>query len=191
MMRSNKPSRPAERPSFMTPQRILAAASMSVAVIFSSGTALTQTVSGLAEANDALEEAPWNNRLLVVCTSDAVEDGVGDPPLMTMQYEAMLDDVEGFLARDLILVWVSPESITSWKPVPHTRDEMVATLLIGSHNDDPTALREQVGCLEADDEVTLIGKDTGIKRVWKGGAPTQEVFAAIDAMPMRRREMRD
>ena len=191
MMSGNKPHRSAERHSFMTPQRILAAASVSAAVVFSSGMAHTQTVSGLAEANDALETAPWNNRLLVVCTSAAAEDGVADPPLMTAQYEAMLDDVEGFLERDLILVWVSPEYIISWKPVPNTRDDMVATLLVGSHNDDPTGLREQVGCFEPDDEVTLIGKDTGIKQVWKGDAPTQEVFAAIDAMPMRQREMRD
>ncbi|MEQ9315966.1 MAG: DUF4174 domain-containing protein, partial [Henriciella sp.] len=135
---------------------------------------------GLAEAPSALKNAAGNYRLLVVCTADAAEDGIGDPPLMSAQYDSMQDNAAGYADRDLVLVWLSPTSILSWQPVFRSRDKNWVTVLISSVEGDPAGLRPKTGCDEVTDEVTLIGKDTGVKRVWQGLAPTEDVFAAID-----------
>ena len=54
---------------------------------------------GLAEERNALLDAQWNNRLVVVCTED---DGLTDPPLMTAQYDEAIKDWPGYIERDLI-----------------------------------------------------------------------------------------
>ena len=38
--------------------------------------------------------------------------------------------------------------------------------------------------------VVLVGKDGGVKSVWREPVEARRIFAAIDAMPMRREEMR-
>ena len=39
--------------------------------------------------------------------------------------------------------------------------------------------------------ISLIGKDGGVKNEWREPATPTEVFSLIDAMPMRREEMRE
>ncbi len=52
-------------------------------------------------------------------------------------------------------------------------------------------MREGLG-VEADETaILLVGKDGGVKRRWSGAVAPGEVFALVDAMPMRRREMRE
>ncbi|MGR3359827.1 MAG: DUF4174 domain-containing protein [Paracoccus sp. (in: a-proteobacteria)] len=46
-------------------------------------------------------------------------------------------------------------------------------------------LRDQAGSGFA---VLLIGKDGGVKRIWHEPVDPEDIFALIDAMPMRRRE---
>ena len=52
------------------------------------------------------------------------------------------------------------------------------------------ALREALGLPDHGFAVVLVGKDGSPKRVWHVPVEPARVFALIDAMPMRRREMR-
>ena len=47
---------------------------------------------------------------------------------------------------------------------------------------------EGIGDLMAGFAVVLIGKDGGIKQVWRDPVAPDDIFAVIDAMPMRQRE---
>mgnify|MGYP003700830331 CR=1 FL=1 len=170
-------------------RRLFAATCAGVLVAVGFGNAQTVTDSG--KEPDALENAPWNNRLLVVCDADFAADGESDPPFTFAHYQAMQANLEGYIDRDLILVWLTPSSITSWTPLTADREGMKAALRIQIHDDDTTNLRDRLSCKQVTNQVTLVGKDSGVKRVWNGEAPIEEVFAAIDAMPMRQREMRD
>ncbi len=51
-------------------------------------------------------------------------------------------------------------------------------------------LREHLGVVEEDHLLILIGKDGGIKRRTSLDTNLREIFQQIDAMPMRREEMR-
>ena len=51
------------------------------------------------------------------------------------------------------------------------------------------ALRRALGIADHGFAVVLVGKDGTVKEVWHAPVDPRRVFALIDAMPMRRREM--
>ena len=51
-------------------------------------------------------------------------------------------------------------------------------------------LREALGVAERGFAVVLVGKDGSVKHVWHDTVDPGRIFTLIDAMPMRRREMR-
>ncbi|MEL7108146.1 MAG: DUF4174 domain-containing protein [Pseudomonadota bacterium] len=147
--------------------------------------AATAQSVGLAEAKNPLLKAQWNHRLVIVCEAD---DGVTDPVLATAQYEAAFEDWPGYIERDLILVWVSQDDIMTWYPKPHRFK--AATLLIGYYDTDETNLRGRTGCDADTNFVALIGKDGDVKAKSASIISNNDLFALIDAMPMRLQEMR-
>lgn len=155
-----------------------------LAVLVSPIAAIAQSV-GLAEADNPLLKAQWNHRLVIVCEAD---DGKTEPLLTTAQYEAAFQDWPGYIERDLILVWVSQTEIMTWFPQPHAVKD--ATLLIGLYDTDETDLRGRTGCDAETDFVALIGKDGDVKAKSKSILSNTDLFARIDAMPMRVQEMR-
>ena len=52
------------------------------------------------------------------------------------------------------------------------------------------ALRGTLGVAEHGFAVVLVGKDGGVKKTWREPVGSEAIFAIIDAMPMRREEMR-
>ncbi len=56
---------------------------------------------------------------------------------------------------------------------------------------DAAGLRDASGIEAGRFAVVLVGKDGGEKARWSGPVSEREVFARVDAMPMRRREMRE
>lgn len=54
-----------------------------------------------------------------------------------------------------------------------------------------TGLRQHLGLARDDISVLLLGKDGGVKLRRSAAIPPGELFETIDAMPMRRREMKD
>ena len=52
-------------------------------------------------------------------------------------------------------------------------------------------LRRQLGVKETGFAVVLVGKDGGVKKVWREPVDPKQIFIIIDSMPMRREEMKD
>ncbi len=52
------------------------------------------------------------------------------------------------------------------------------------------ALRRRLAIADAGFAVVLVGKDGEVKKVWRDVVEPRQLFALIDAMPMRREEMR-
>lgn len=138
----------------------------------------------LTEMDNPLDGALWKNRLLVVC----VEAGAAiDAPIMQAQYDSA--DWAEYLDRELILVWAAQNELFSWTPLQQPDGRLaVATSLT---DEDKTNLRARIRCTGEAEFTALVGKDGDLKRTWDGPAPNAEIFAAIDAMPMRRWEMQE
>ena len=51
-------------------------------------------------------------------------------------------------------------------------------------------LRMDLGVTRKGFAVVLVGKDGGVKKVWRDRVNPRQIFTIIDQMPMRRREMR-
>ena len=58
------------------------------------------------------------------------------------------------------------------------------------NNDGVTELRDRLRLAATEFQVLLIGKDGGVKARYKEPPLLAEVFALVDGMPMRRREIR-
>ncbi len=52
-------------------------------------------------------------------------------------------------------------------------------------------MREELGLGGRETVILLVGKDGGVKERWSEAVAPEKVFALIDAMPMRQREMRE
>ncbi|MEL6856796.1 MAG: DUF4174 domain-containing protein [Pseudomonadota bacterium] len=139
---------------------------------------------GLAEADNPLLEAQWTYRLVVVC---GAETKPSEPTLLDQQYAQASWDWPGYIDRDMILVWISPEDIMTWHPKPNA--VKAATLMIGLAETDDTHLRQRTACTADNDFVALIGKDGEVKARSDRAMPNQDLFALIDAMPMRQQEL--
>ena len=53
-----------------------------------------------------------------------------------------------------------------------------------------SALRKTLGVSEHGFAVVLVGKDGSVKKIWRDPVDPKQIFTVIDAMPMRRQEMR-
>lgn len=75
-----------------------------------------------------------------------------------------------------------------------TSRDLVVIEVVGPHADDPrvdgAALRHVYGVSDADFAAILIGKDGGVKLRTAAPLSGDRLFASIDAMPMRRDELR-
>ena len=52
------------------------------------------------------------------------------------------------------------------------------------------SLRRQLGIKESGFAVVLVGKDGGVKSVWREPVDPKQIFTVIDRMPMRQDEMK-
>jgi len=128
--------------------------------------ACTPTSSVAANGGVTLDSLQWKHRVLLLPPSgkeSSPADWLADPNALT--------------DRDLILFREHDGAYLQWFPKPPS----------------PTALNLSAGMRKrVQGQVTLIGKDGGVKRQWDAETsklPTA-VFALIDSMPMRQREMR-
>lgn len=119
-----------------------------------------------AVAAVTLDDHAWKHRVLLAFApddNDALE-----------AHRAQWHDVAGIEERDMVLFEIVGDAV--WAD--------------GERRGHARALRERFGPDEGALTVVLIGKDGGEKMRGPGLAP-QDVFATIDAMPMRQREMRE
>jgi hypothetical protein len=109
---------------------------------------------------DPLARYRWNARVLVVFAV-----GEGDPQL-ARQRDLLAGARHGVTERDLVVL----EAIGS--------------------SSEAERLRRQLGVPGAQFRAVLVGKDGGAKLTETAAIAPDRLFATIDAMPMRRQEMR-
>ena len=112
----------------------------------------------------------WKNRLLLVFASSTAEES----------YEEQLRLLEGpeseFEERDLL---------------PGFFHEVGKLAGVSVPQEDVAKVRERFSIDPDGFVVLLVGKDGGEKFRAEEPVPAEEIFRRIDAMPMRRREMRE
>ncbi|MEL6373870.1 MAG: DUF4174 domain-containing protein [Pseudomonadota bacterium] len=111
----------------------------------------------------------WKNRPLVIF-APSVND-----PRAQRQRAIVRVHRRGFLERDMVVLLVTPASVTTLIGRPPA---LSARQLRARFSAKPGAFR-----------VVLVGKDGGAKRASAQPFSARTLFATIDAMPMRRREM--
>ncbi len=125
------------------------------------GLSLAILGTAAAAGDDPLAASRWTSRVLVVSAP-----GPDDPGLRAQR--AALGSVRGGLAeRDLKVI----EAI--------------------GHGAEAATLRRRFNLPEDAFRAVLVGKDGGAKLTASEPIPPQTLFATIDAMPMRRDEMRE
>jgi len=112
----------------------------------------------------------WKMRPLVVF---AESDG---SPLLAEQREIVARNRSDLNKRDVVVVWVVGRTLsTELGPPPSS---------------NATSLRARYNVSDGEFRAVLVGKDGGEKLSSSKPLAAEKLFATIDAMPMRRDEMR-
>lgn len=139
-------------------------------------------------ANDApLQPYQWDKRILLIFYNQGNDDReIAVAPRWNLEKSAYYQYKTGILDRDMLVLFVT--------------EQLVDPLLLERQDINWNKLPSQTALhnayapeFEKGQIYTsfLIGKDGLIKQSWDKLAPMKEVFARIDTMPMRQREMRD
>jgi len=120
------------------------------------------------------------DRILVLCSLNNVDE------------EALREFYESvrwseFSERDLTLIEISKGMVSSVLGISLKNSSRWVNA--ARHHDYGDKLRKRANC-DGDLEFVLIGKDTGVKMRWTNDFTQEDLFSRIDAMPMRRFEMR-
>lgn len=128
------------------------------------------TLALLATAAQAMSNYRWKKRPLVVfAESDA-------NALLAEQRRIVAHNRTGLNKRDVVVVWIVGRNIsTELGPLPSS---------------NATALRARFDVGDAEFRAILVGKDSGEKLSSSKPIDADTLFSTIDAMPMRREEMR-
>lgn len=120
------------------------------------------------------------DRVLTLCVTEIYDD----EDLMQFYDNLKWDE---FSSRHLTVVEISRNTVQS--VIIDNRANVKEGVTRAWHHDFGDKLRGKAGC-DNNFKFTLIGKDMGVKKRWKRLLPQDELFQIIDAMPMRRFEMR-
>lgn len=135
------------------------------------GTAQVPTDNSVKMSSFSLSTQKSKNRVLLVFAPSETSS------TYQQQMQIFAQHKPGFAERDLVLVEVLAEGKSSVNGQPI--DEASAA-----------KLRDRFGIGKEDFRVILVGKDGGAKRQDSHPVQTSAIFNEIDAMPMRRQEMR-
>lgn len=144
----------------------------SLLLILITGSLITTNVSAQMEEDFDLEDHRWNNRVLLVFSPNSIHTD------LTATMEIVENNHKGFSERDLKVFQVLGN-------IGNSSGEKVL------NNNDAKNLREQFDVAPSEFKIILIGKD-GTEKLRSEEAITKtKLFEVIDAMPMRRLEMKD
>lgn len=108
-------------------------------------------------------------------------------------HAAELDTLKG-TARPVVVLSDSrddPRVAKQISALDHTKPELDERNIKVLREAKPgSALRKSLGVAKRGFAVVLVGKDGGVKKVWRDPVDPKDIFTVIDAMPMRQREMR-
>lgn len=132
------------------------------------------TASGLvlnvAPADAGMARYQWKNRPLIVFAPSGADERFG------RQQAAVQANRGGLMARDMVVITVVGDHVASQLgPEPGAR---------------AAALRARYGISRNEFRTLLIGKDGGVKISSARPVEAGQLFRTIDAMPMRRDELR-
>lgn len=144
-----------------------------------------------------LSDFHWKNRLIVACDLTGSQVADRDHRFVMTAARIVLDDIDG--DRRLAFVNVSEKT---WSVMVDSPDDLSAGISTQNYicpdcdYDYTEAHRQEIArrlaCRSDDQVVALIGLDGEIKATWRDQVPSSaEVYALIDAMPMRVQELRD
>lgn len=125
----------------------------------------------MAYASGSLDVYRWENRIVVIFADQETKQD------LARQYQTLLIDGDELRDRDLIVVAVETDLVEI---------DGVASQAICADG-----LRDALNVPKQGFSVLLIGKDGGVKLRSRQPVTTKDLFALIDGMPMRRREMRE
>jgi hypothetical protein len=120
----------------------------------------------------SLAELRWDRRVLVLNAPDANDEA------LRVQLGLVGSSEAEFVERDLLLVTLLDDSNSSAGNRRLTRDEVERA-------------RAELGIEGSEFAVLLMGKDGGVKLSRSEVVPMEAVYALIDGMPMRRREIQE
>ena len=119
-----------------------------------------------------LEQHRWQHRVLVVSAPSSDDEN------LRAQLDELASTPGEFEDRDMVLVTLVDNGVS-------TAGDRELTLA------DVSAAREALRIRSGAFALRLIGKDGGAKLSRDTATPLHEIYALIDTMPMRRREMSD
>ena len=128
------------------------------------------TLAVFATAAQSMANYRWKKRPLVVF---AESDG---SPLLAEQRQIVSRNRSDLNKRDVVVVWVIGSSLS--------------TELGRPPSSNATSLRARYNVADGEFRAVLVGKDGGEKLSSSKPLAAEKLFATIDAMPMRRDEMR-
>lgn len=120
----------------------------------------------------------WEHRLLFVFVAAETSDA------LARQEEAFAGHDAGFRDRDLLLVTMRGPDRGTYRVAPGTDSRPLTKATV-------QRLRKRFDVPPDTFRVVLVGKDGTEKRRDAEPVSTRAIFDAIDAMPMRQREMRE
>ncbi|MEM1046756.1 MAG: DUF4174 domain-containing protein [Pseudomonadota bacterium] len=130
----------------------------------------TITLLGTGAGANPLSEQAWQNRPLVVSAPS------GQSAELARQTALLEPHLDALRERDMVVVAIIGQTVRS--------------LVGGPVTANAKTLRRHLR-LDADAfQVVLVGKDTGVKLRSDEPVSASDLFSLIDAMPMRRQEMR-
>ncbi|MDR9419652.1 DUF4174 domain-containing protein [Gracilimonas sp.] len=119
-----------------------------------------------------IDDHKWKDRVLLIFSPNTYNQDYRD------QVDYLDDAQEGIKERDLKAYYVLKESSAS------VRGQVL-------ENEDSDYIRSEYGISPSDFTVILIGKDGTEKLRIEEALSTKRLFKEIDAMPMRKLEMKD
>jgi hypothetical protein len=120
-------------------------------------------------AASALDQYQWHSRILLLFSDTATEAA------LARQHQLLREAADGVLDRDMVVVTAAEGAV---------QVDSIERLDLNAE-----LLREFYGVPPHGFHALLIGKDGGVKLRSEQPIATAPLFALIDAMPMRRREM--
>lgn len=133
---------------------------------------LALSVAGASEVSQRIDDLQWKARIVLMFSS-----GDGDGPGASLE-TAIRESTCDIKQRDIVLGRINPETQG----------------YLGEYGVNPTEsirVRERYGVAPSEFRVLLIGKDGGVKATFSEVPALQQLFDVVDAMPMRRREVRN
>ena len=128
-----------------------------------------------------IEDALWTYRLLIFCSAGPNERSYFFRDLLPLNWD-------GFYERDIVFIHIdkwAADAFLSYNSSFDNADRF--------HINVEREAKEILALAKCDlyvNSVALIGKDGGLKKIWLTQPSEQDIFDIIDAMPMRRQEMR-